>query len=114
MKILLQWLISSVALLAVPYIVPGVHVASFYTALIAAVFIALVNLTIRPILIILTLPVTILTLGLFTLVINGFMFWFVSTFVKGFTVSGFWPAFFGSLVFWMISLIGNSLAGAEK
>jgi putative membrane protein len=114
MKILLQWLISSVALLAVPYIVPGVHVANFYTALIAAVVIALINLTLRPILIILTLPVTILTLGLFTLVINAWMFWFVSSFIKGFTVAGFWPALFGSLVFWMISLIGNSLAGVKE
>src|SRR5512133_2127383 len=110
MKILLQWLISSLALLAVPYIVPGVHVANFYTALIAAVVIALINLTIRPILIVLTLPITILTLGLFTLVINAWMFWFVSSFIKGFTVSGFWSALLGSLVFWMISLVGNSLA----
>lgn len=114
MKLLLRWLISSAAIFAVPYFVPGVHLANFYTALIAAIVIGLINLTLRPILLILTLPITVLTLGLFTLVINAILFWFVSTFVKGFYVDGFVAALLGSLVFWLISLIGNSLVGTKR
>jgi len=114
MKLLLRWLISAAAIFAVPYIVPGVHVLDLYTAIIAALVIGLINLVIRPILIILTLPITILTLGLFTLVINALLFWFVSTFVKGFYVDGFVAALLGSLAFWAISWVGNAIAGTKK
>ena len=91
------------------YLVPGITVASFYSALLAALVLGLVNALIRPILIILTLPVNILTLGLFTLVINALMFWLVSSMVKGFNVSGFWPAFWGALVISVISWIFSNI-----
>lgn len=114
MKLILRWLITSAAIFAVPYLVPGVHIANFYAALIAALVIGLINMTIRPILLLLTLPITLLTLGLFTLVINGLMFWLTSTIVKGFSVDGFVPALLGSLVFWLIAWLGNALAGTRE
>jgi putative membrane protein len=114
MKLLIQWLISAAAIFAVPYIVPGVTVANIYTAVIAAAIIGLINVLIRPILMLLTLPITILTLGLFTLVINALMFWFASTIVKGFNVEGFVAAFLGALAFWLIAWVGNAIAGTKK
>ena len=103
MKLLLVWLINTVALLGVAYLVPGVSVASFAAALVAALVLGLVNAVIRPILILLTLPATILTLGLFIFVINGLLFWFVGSFVQGFHVAGFWSAFFGAILYSIIS-----------
>jgi putative membrane protein len=104
-KLLLRWLINAGALMAVAYLVPGVKIESFVTALIIAVVLGLVNAVIRPILVILTLPATVLTLGLFLFVINGLMFWLVAEVVKGFTVTGFWAAFFGALVYSAITLV---------
>src|SRR5205085_10007936 len=89
-RLLLAWLIHTVALIAVAYLVPGVTVASFATALVAALVLGLVNTVIRPILILLTLPATILTLGLFIFVINGLLFWLVGSFIQAFVVPGFW------------------------
>lgn len=114
MKLLIRWLISAFAIFLVPYIVPGVEIANFYNALIAALVIGLINLLVRPILMLLTLPITVLTLGLFTLVINALMFWFASTIVKGFHVEGFVAAFLGALAFWLIAWVGNAIAGTEK
>jgi len=114
MKLLIRWLISAAAIFAVPYIVPGVTVANIYTAIIAAAIIGLINVLIRPVLLLLTLPITVLTLGLFTLVINALLFWFASTIVKGFNVEGFVAAFLGALAFWLIAWIGNSVAGTKK
>lgn len=107
--LLLRWLINALALLLVARLVPGFEVASFYTALIVALVLGLVNAVIRPILIFLTLPITVLTLGLFIFVINAAMILLVSTFVKGFEVAGFGPAFIASLVLWLISLVTNLL-----
>jgi putative membrane protein len=109
MYILLRWLVSAVALLGIAYFIPGIRVAGFYSALIAALILGLVNAVIRPIIILLTLPVNILTLGLFTFVINAFLFWFVATVVKGFEVSGFWPAFWGALIVSVIGWIMSSV-----
>ena len=103
MKLLLLWLINALALMAVAYLLPGIAVASFVTALVAALVLGLVNAVIRPILILLTLPATLLTLGLFIFVINGLLFWFVASFVKGFTVGGFWPALFGAIAYSIVS-----------
>lgn len=103
MRLLLRWIINALALLALPYLFDSIQVGGFYTALITALVLGLVNALIRPILIVLTLPISILTLGLFTLVLNGLLFWFVASFVKGFTVAGFWPAFWGALVYSVIS-----------
>jgi putative membrane protein len=103
LKLLLVWVINAVALLAVAYVMPGIGVADFTTALIAAVVLGLVNAVIRPILILLTLPATIITLGLFIFVINGLLFWFVGSYLQGFTVSGFWPGVFGAIVYSIVS-----------
>jgi putative membrane protein len=109
MSLLLRWLISALSLVLVTYIVPGIKVQSFYTALIAALVLGLVNSLIRPVLILLTLPVNILTLGLFTLVINALLFWLAATIVKGFGVDGFWPAFWGAMVMSIVSWILNGI-----
>lgn len=101
--ILLRWLLNALAVMAAAYLVPGVNVQSIWAALIAALVIGLINALVRPIILLLTLPINILTLGLFTLVINALMFWLASTVVKGFNIDGFWPAFWGALVFWIVS-----------
>ncbi len=103
MKLLLVWLINAVALLAVAYLLPGIAVAGFVTALIAALVLGLVNAVIRPLLILLTLPVTLVTLGLFIFVINGLLFWFVGSFVTGFVVSGFWWGVLGAIAYSIVS-----------
>ncbi|HTK59873.1 MAG TPA: phage holin family protein [Candidatus Baltobacteraceae bacterium] len=109
MHLLLRWLLNALALMLVTRVVPGVTVDGLYSALIVALVLGIVNALIRPILIFLTLPINILTLGLFTFVINALLFWFVSTFVKGFQVSGFAAAFWGALVLWAVSWITNAL-----
>lgn len=114
MSLLLRWFISAGAVFAVPYIVPGVTVLNVWTALVAALVIGLINAIIRPILVLLTLPVNILTLGLFTLVINAVLFWFASTIVKGFEVNGFMAAFLGAFAYWIISWLGNAIIGTKR
>jgi|SRR5487761_2078979 putative membrane protein len=109
MRILLVWLINALSLLAVPYVLPSVSIDSFYVALLTALLLGLVNTLIRPLLVIVTLPITILTLGLFTLVINGLLFWFVASFVQGFHVGGFWSAFWGAIVYSVISSVASWL-----
>lgn len=111
LQLLIRWLINALALLALPYLFDSIHINSFYTALIVAVLLGLVNAIIRPVLVLLTLPVTILTLGLFILVINGLLFWFVSSFVDGFVISGFWSAFFGAIVYSIICWAASALVG---
>ena len=103
MKILLVWLLNALALIAVAYLMPSVTVASFWTALVAALILGLVNAVIRPVLILLTLPVSVLTLGIFILVINGLLFWFVGSFIEGFRVEGFWAGFIGAILFSIVS-----------
>ena len=109
MSLLLVWLINTVALIGVAYLVPSINVSSFGTALLAALVLGLVNAVIRPILVILTLPVTILTLGLFIFVINGLLFWDVSQLFDGFQVTGFWSGVLGAIVFsliaWLLSAV---------
>lgn len=100
-------LITALALLLTAYALPGVFVASFYIALIVAVILGFVNLILKPILVLFTLPINILTLGLFMFIINGFLFWFVASFVDGFDVDGFWWAVLGALVVSAVSYIGN-------
>ena len=109
MQLILRWLISALALLALPYVMSGIEVKSFYIALIVAVVLGLINAVVRPVLILLTLPVTVLTLGLFILVINALLFWFVASFVDGFQVSGFWTAFFGAILYSLITWAANAL-----
>ena len=108
-NLLLVWLINALALLALPYLVPSVQVDSFFTALIAALLLGFVNMLIRPLVVLLTLPVTVLTLGLFIFVSNGLLFWFVASFVKGFIVAGFWSAVLGAIVYALISWAASAL-----
>lgn len=103
MRLLLVWLINTLALIAVAYLMPSISVSSFTTALVAALILGLINTFIRPVLVLLTLPVTIVTLGLFILVINGLLFWFVGSFVEGFVVRGFWAGLIGSVLYSFIS-----------
>ena len=108
MKLILRWALNAVALMLIPELVSNVRVDSYTAALISAVLLGFVNAIIRPLLILITLPITILTLGLFTLVINGLMFWTVSGLVQGFVVPDFATAFWGALLYsvltWMVNL----------
>src|SRR6266853_718386 len=108
-NLLLVWLINALALLALPYLVPSVQVDSFYTALVAALILGFVNALIRPLVLLLTLPATVLTLGLFVFVINGLLFWFVASFVKGFSVAGFWSAVLGAIVYALVSWAASAI-----
>ncbi len=113
MRLILLWILNAVALLAVAYVLPAVHIASFGAALLAALLLGLVNTVVRPLLVLLTLPVTLLTLGLFIFVINGLMFWLAGSLIEGFVVGSFWPAVLGSLLYSVISwaLSGLLLSG---
>jgi putative membrane protein len=103
MRIVLHWLISAAALFLLPYVFKWVEVDSVQAALIAALVLGLVNALVRPILFVLTLPVTLLTLGLFIFVLNGLLFWAVGSLMDGFRVSGFWSGVFGAIVYSLIS-----------
>jgi putative membrane protein len=109
LRLLVVWLINTVALIAVAYLMPSVTISSAGAALVAALVLGLVNTVIRPLLVILTLPVTVLTLGLFIFVINGLLFWAVGSLVPGFHVAGFWSAVLGAIVFSLISWLLSAL-----
>lgn len=108
MGLLLIWILNAVALLIVAYILPGISVASFGSALIAALVLGLLNTLVKPVLVILTLPITVVTLGLFLLVLNALLFWFAGSILKGFQVDGFGWALLGALIY---SIIAGLLAG---
>ena len=105
MRLLLHWLLNALALLIVAHVVPGVSVRDPVVALVAAVLLGLANAVVRPILVVLTLPVTILTLGLFLLVINGLLFWGVSGLTSGFEVGGLWAGVIGALVYSVLTAL---------
>jgi putative membrane protein len=109
MKIILNILITAVALLLVAELIPGIEVSNFYVAVIAALILGLLNLVVKPLLVILTLPITILTLGLFLFVINALLFLFAASFIDGFTVTGFIPALIGSLLVSLVSAFARTL-----
>lgn len=109
MWLLLHWVLNALALLIVAYVVPGVSVRTPVVALVAAVLLGLANAVVRPVLVLLTLPVTILTLGLFLLVINGLLFWAVSGLLNGFEVRGFWPGVVGALVYSVLTTLLSHL-----
>jgi putative membrane protein len=112
-RLLIGWILNAIALLAVAYLMPSIHIESFVSALIAALVLGLVNTLVRPLLIILTLPVTLLTLGLFLFVINGLLFWAVGSFLDGFSVGGFWSGFLGAILYSVISWVLSSLLKPE-
>lgn len=108
MKLILKWLLSAAALLAVAHFYSGVVVTSFTSALIAAFVIGLFNTFLKPILVILTLPVTLITLGLFMFVINALMFWAAASVLDGFHVRGFGAALLGSLIYSVFGIVIDS------
>lgn len=109
MGFVIRLIVNAIALIVVAYLVPGIHVSGFGGALVAALILGIVNAILRPILVILSLPLELLTLGLFTLVINALLFWLVGALHVGLDVAGFWPAFVGAIVMaivsWLISLL---------
>ncbi len=110
MSILIRVLITALALLIVSRVIPGIEVESVYIAIIAALVLGLLNLVVKPILHILTLPITLLTLGLFTFIINAALFLFAASFIQGFAVDGFLSALIGSIIVSLISAFGNKIA----
>ena len=108
MKLLLVWLINAAALFALPYLFNSIRIDTFTTALIVALILSVINTIIRPILFVLTLPITVLTLGLLIL-LNGLLLWFVASFVSGFSIAGFLPAVFGAIVYSLISWAAASI-----
>ena len=114
MKIIVRWLLLAAALLLVAYLYPGVTIKSFGSAMIAAFVLGLFNTLLRPILVLLTLPVTVITLGLFLFVINALMFWFVGDILSGFRVNSFFSALFGSIVYSDASWLFSSIVHSKK
>jgi len=113
-RLLLVWLINAAALLGVSYLMPSIQVASFGAALVAALVLGLINAAIRPLLVLLTLPVTVITLGLFIFVINGLMFWMASAVLDGFKVADLWSGILGAIVYSVISWLLSALVLGKK
>jgi putative membrane protein len=115
--IVLRWLVLTLAVMVAAYLIPGIAVKGFFSALLAAAVLGILNAFFRPILIILTLPINILTLGLFTFVINALLLMMASGVIGGFVVQGFWPALFGSLIVstisWLLSSFVNEKGRVE-
>jgi putative membrane protein len=107
---LVRWAINSLAIFTVAHIVRGIEVSNTATVLVIALVIGIINAFFRPFIILITLPINILTLGLFTFFINGALFYLVSKIVKGFVITGFWPAFWGYILFSIISFLLSLLA----
>lgn len=103
MKFILRFILVAAALLVIAHVVPGITVSNFYIALIVAALWGLISVTLKPVLMILTLPINLLTLGLFTFVLNALLFWFLASFVAGFSVAGFIPALEGSVLLTLVS-----------
>jgi len=112
MRLLVNWLVSALALLVVAHVVSGFHVSGFVAALIAAVVIGFVNATLGLLLKVITFPLTLMTLGLFWFVINGLMLLFASAFVPGFEVRGFGAAFIGAIVLAIVNALFRLIVGA--
>jgi putative membrane protein len=108
LKLIVKWLLSAIALLFIAYVYNGVQVTSFTSALAAALVLGLLNTVVRPVLVLLTLPVTVLTLGLFLFVINAFMFWAAAAVLEGFQVRNFLAALVGSLLYTAVGVVIES------
>ena len=113
-SILANWILSALTIIIVASLVPGFKVDSFTTALIVALLLGIANAVVKPILVILTLPINILTLGLFTFVINALLLLGVAAIVEGFTIAGFAPALIAALILWIINLVLNLLIFPTK
>ncbi len=114
MRLLLVWILNAVALLAVTYLMPSIQVAGFGSALAAALVLGLINTLVRPVLTLLTLPLTVLTLGIFYLLLNGLLFWFASALLPGFQVAGFGSALIGALLYGVIAWALSTLIPAQE
>ena len=114
MRLLLVWVLNAIALLGVAYIYPGVQVQDWKSAAIAALVLGLVNTLVKPLLVLLTLPVTILTLGLFLVVLNALLFWGVAEILPGFNVNGFWAAVLGAILYSVIGWLLSKLIPDPK
>ncbi len=114
MRLLLLWILNAIALLAVTYLLPSIQVSGFGTALLAALGLGLINTLVRPVLAILTLPITVITLGIFYLVLNGLLFWLASAFIPGFEVQGFASAVVGAILYGVIAWALSALIPNNK
>lgn len=114
MRLLLLWVLNAVALLAVTYLLPSIQVLGFGSALLAALVLGFFNTLVRPVLAILTLPITVLTLGVFYLVLNGLLFWLASAFIPGFVVGGFVSAVVGAILYGVIAWVLSALIPNKK
>ncbi len=114
LRLFLRWALSAAALLLLPGLISGLRVDNYTSALLAALLLGLVNALIRPILILITLPITLLSLGLFTLVINALLFWAVSGLVSGVHVTDFWAAFWSALLYSLLTWLVNIAVGDGK
>ncbi len=113
MLLLLKWVIMAASIMLAAYIIPGVVVKGFFAALWAALFIGIINVLVKPFLILITLPINILTLGLFTFVINALLVLLASSIIKGFEVKGFWVAMLFSIVLSLINFVLGHLLGTK-
>jgi putative membrane protein len=114
MRILLLWILNALALLAVAWLLPSIQVTGFGSALIAALVLGLINTLVRPLLALLTLPITVITLGLFYLVLNGLLFWLASELLPGFQVDGFFAAVLGAILYGLIAWALSALIPNKK
>ena len=114
MRLLLLWILNAVALLAVTWLLPSIQVSGFGAALVAALVLGFINTLVRPVLALLTLPITVLTLGIFYLVLNGLLFWFASALLPGFEVDGFGSAVFGAILYGVIAWALSALIPNKK
>ncbi|MCX5809697.1 MAG: phage holin family protein [Proteobacteria bacterium] len=113
MMLLLKWLIMATSIMLAAYVIPGVVIKGFFAALWVALFIGIINVLVKPFLILITLPINILTLGLFTFVINALLILLASSIIKGFEVKGFWVAMLFSIVLSIINFLMGHLLGTK-
>ncbi|MGZ3681187.1 MAG: phage holin family protein [Ktedonobacterales bacterium] len=113
LRLLLRWVLSAVVFVLIASIVPGIHV-TWGAAFVAAIIAGLLNMLVRPILVLLTLPVTLLTLGLFLFVVNAAIFGLTALLVPGFKVDSFWAALIGAVLYWLLNLVINNLFERRK
>ena len=111
--ILIRWFISALSIMVTAYLVDGIYVSGFFSAFLAAAILGILNAFFRPVLFILTLPINILSLGLFTFVINALLLLMVSGVISGFSVNGFWAALFGSLLISLVSWLLTTLVNEK-
>jgi putative membrane protein len=114
LRSLLRWLLNAAALTIVPELISSIQVHDLTTALVAAIIISLLNAIIRPVLVILTLPITFLSLGIFYLVINALLFWLAASLVPGFEIGGFWAAMAGAIVYSVLTWFVDLAVGKGK